>query len=257
MVSISKFIVVAFVAALWSPVSLSDAGADFLKGNAGKPGVVTTKSGLQYRVVKEGTGLKPGATDLVRVHYHGTLIDGKVFDSSVERGQPARFALNQVIEGWTEGLQTMKEGGKTVFHIPPHIAYGNRPTGSIPANATLIFEVELLNVYPLNIPKTLEAVRTYRIAGLDCGKPPVLPENKAGLSGIKAQADRYESCVRDYYQLVTAQLQGLLGLAGDESSMRDAALDGFRRGREDLNSELAAAIPFLQKYQQLRGVPAE
>lgn len=252
MALVSKFITVAFIAVLWSPVSLSDAGMEFLRDNAGKPGVVTTKSGLQYRVIEEGTGLKPGAADLVQVHYHGTLIDGKVFDSSVERGQPARFALNQVIKGWTEGLQTMREGGKTAFYIPPDIAYGNNATGAIPANATLIFEVELLNVYPLNIPQTLEEVKAYRISGMDCGKPPVLPEDKAGLSGIKTQADGYEGCVRDYYQLVTAELQGLLGLADGEGAMREAVLDSFSRSREELGAELAVALPFLQGYQQLR-----
>ncbi len=252
MVSISKFLTVVLTAVLWSPVSLSDAGTDFLKDNAGKPGVVTTKSGLQYRIIEEGTGLKPGATDLVRVHYHGTLIDGKVFDSSIDRGQPARFALSQVIKGWTEGLQTMKEGGKTVFYIPPYMAYGSNATGAIPANATLIFEVELLNVYPLNIPKTFEEVRAYRISDMDCGKPPVLPEDAKELGSIRAQADRYGSCVRDYYQLVTAELQGLLGLAGSEGAMRDAVLDSFSRGREELSSELAVALPFLQEYQQFR-----
>ena len=250
MTTIHKLIAAAMIA--WSPATLADAGADFLRDNAGKPGVVTTESGLQYKVIRAGTGPKPGATDLVRVHYHGTLIDGKVFDSSVERGQPARFALNQVIKGWTEGLQTMQIGGKTVFYIPPHIAYGDKATGSIPANATLIFEVELLDAQPLNLPTTLQEIKAYRVAGMDCGNPPALPEDNKDLGSISQQADRYQNCVRDYYQLATARLQGLLGLASSESTMRDAVLDSFNRGRNELDAELSAAVIFLQKYQQLR-----
>ena len=152
----------------------------------------------------------------------------------------------------------MKEGGKMILYIPPHIAYGdNPPADTIPANAVLIFEVELLQVYPLNIPETLKEIKAYRISAMDCGTPPVLPEDSKELSNIRTQADRYEGCVRDYYQLTAAQLQGLLGLAGDESSMRDTVLDSFNRGRKDLDSELAEAIPFLQEYRQLRGVHEE
>jgi len=122
------------------------AGQDFLANNAKQPGVKVTKSGLQYKTVVEGTGAAPQATDKVNVHYHGTLIDGTVFDSSVERGQPISFGLNQVISGWTEGLQLMKEGGKTIFYIPSELAYGPRAQGKIAANSTLIFEVELFKV---------------------------------------------------------------------------------------------------------------
>lgn len=121
-------------------------GIAFLEENKGKEGVVTTASGLQYKVVTEGTGASPVATDEVTVHYHGTLITGEVFDSSVERGSPATFGLNQVIKGWTEGLQYMKEGGKTIFYIPEYLAYGSRATGSIQPYSTLIFEVELIKV---------------------------------------------------------------------------------------------------------------
>lgn len=107
----------------------------------------TTASGLRYIVEKEGTGESPKATDNVTVHYHGTFLDGKIFDSSVQRGQPASFGLNQVIPGWTEGLQLMKTGGKTKFIIPPHLAYGEQGyPGAIPPNSWLVFDVELLKV---------------------------------------------------------------------------------------------------------------
>jgi peptidylprolyl isomerase len=108
----------------------------------------TTPSGLKYEVLKEGTGsVSPKATDVVSVHYHGTLLDGTVFDSSVERGQPAEFPLNRVIPGWTEGVQLMKVGDKFRFEIPPDLAYGPRsPSPKIPPNSTLVFEVELLSI---------------------------------------------------------------------------------------------------------------
>ena len=108
----------------------------------------TTASGLKYTILKHGTGtVSPKATDTVNVHYHGTLLDGTVFDSSVERGQPISFALNQVIPGWTEGLQLMKVGDKFKFEIPANLAYGDRsPSPKIPPNSTLVFEVELLGI---------------------------------------------------------------------------------------------------------------
>jgi FKBP-type peptidyl-prolyl cis-trans isomerase len=108
----------------------------------------TTASGLKYQVLKHGTGTaSPKATDTVKVHYHGTLLDGTVFDSSVERGEPISFPLNQVIPGWTEGVQLMKVGDKFKFEIPPNLAYGpNSPSPKIPPNSTLVFEVELLGI---------------------------------------------------------------------------------------------------------------
>jgi len=110
--------------------------------------VKTTASGLKYQVLKHGTGTtSPKATDTVKVHYHGTLLNGTVFDSSVQRGEPISFPLNRVIPGWTEGLQLMKVGDKFKFEIPPNLAYGeNSPTPKIPPNSTLVFEVELLGI---------------------------------------------------------------------------------------------------------------
>lgn len=124
-----------------------EAGKAFLAENGKKEGVKTTASGLQYEVIKEGDGAKPKATDEVTVHYHGTLIDGTVFDSSVERKEPATFPLNGVISGWTEGVQLMATGSKYRFFIPYDLAYGERGAGAdIKPYSTLIFEVELLKI---------------------------------------------------------------------------------------------------------------
>lgn len=122
-------------------------GEEFLKQNAGREGVVTTPSGLQYEVIKQGEGKKPSAADKVRVHYHGTLIDGTVFDSSVQRGMPAEFGVTQVIKGWVEALQLMPVGSKYKLYIPSELAYGEQGTGAmIKPHSTLIFEVELLDI---------------------------------------------------------------------------------------------------------------
>jgi len=124
----------------------SVAAADFLAAETRKKGAQTTESGLIYTVIKAGDGASPTATDKVRVHYHGTLRDGTVFDSSVERDEPAEFPLNRVISCWTEGVAMMKEGGKSRLVCPAAIAYGDRATGRIPAGAALSFEVELLEI---------------------------------------------------------------------------------------------------------------
>lgn len=122
-------------------------GKDFLAENAKKKGVLVTESGLQYKVLTEGAGNHPTETSQVKVHYHGTLIDGTVFDSSVERGEPITFGLNRVIKGWTEGVQLMKPGAKYEFYIPSDLAYGDRGSGpKIGPHETLIFEVELLEI---------------------------------------------------------------------------------------------------------------
>lgn len=123
-------------------------GKKFLEENALNKSVYQTQSGLQYKIVKKGNGKKPKATDRVKVHYTGKLIDGKVFDSSVQRGEPIEFMLNQVIPGWTEGLQLMDEGSSYTLYIPYQLGYGEQPAGEIPPGSTLIFEVELLEIMP-------------------------------------------------------------------------------------------------------------
>jgi FKBP-type peptidyl-prolyl cis-trans isomerase len=118
----------------------------FFVENKAKAGIVELPSGIQYRMLKEGTGAYPVETDKVTVHYKGTLLDGTVFDSSIDRGEPVTFPLNQVIKGWTEGMQKCKLGGKIQLYIPSELAYGDKATGPIPANSILIFEVELLKI---------------------------------------------------------------------------------------------------------------
>lgn len=121
-------------------------GAAFLKENAKSKAIYTTKSGLQYKIVKKGEGKKPTVNSTVKVNYTGTLIDGKKFDSSYDRGMPAEFPVGAVIPGWTEGLQLMNEGAKYIFYIPYNLAYGEQMAGDIPPGSTLVFEVELLEV---------------------------------------------------------------------------------------------------------------
>jgi FKBP-type peptidyl-prolyl cis-trans isomerase FklB len=128
-------------------------GQDFLIANAKKPGVVTLPSGLQYQIITEGTGPKPKLTDMVRVHYHGTLIDGRVFDSSVDRGQPIELNVNGVIPGWTEALQLMPVGSKWKLFIPSNLGYGDRQAGQLIApGSTLIFDVQLLDIVNQTAP---------------------------------------------------------------------------------------------------------
>ena len=121
-------------------------GEDFLAENAKKEGVITTESGLQYMVLREGDGESPNSKDVVKCHYEGRLIDNRIFDSSYNRNAPSEFALNQVIKGWTEGLQLMKVGSQYRFFIPYYLAYGDIQVGIIPPYSTLIFDVELLEV---------------------------------------------------------------------------------------------------------------
>lgn len=124
------------------------AGEDFLAENAAKDGVTVTASGLQYRVLEAGSGESPAVTDTVQVHYEGRLINGEVFDSSIQRGEPVSFPLNGVIPGWSEGVQLMQPGAKYEFTIPAALAYGESGTGPIPPNSVLVFEVELLAINP-------------------------------------------------------------------------------------------------------------
>lgn len=126
-----------------------DEGDKFLAENAKREGVKTTPSGLQYKIIEQGTGISPKENDTVVVHYKGTFLNGKVFDSSMDRGEPVEFPLNQVIKGWTEGLQLLKEGGKATLFIPSNLAYGTQGAGGvIGPNQTLIFEVNLIKVKP-------------------------------------------------------------------------------------------------------------
>ncbi|MDQ7089236.1 MAG: FKBP-type peptidyl-prolyl cis-trans isomerase [Methylococcales bacterium] len=149
--SILFFIIIGYIVLNKLNASTPDenktAGIAFLAENAKKEGIITTESGLQYEILTEGTGGSPAASNQVTVHYLGTTLDGNEFDSSYGRGSPATFPLNRVIAGWTEGLQLMKEGAKYRFFIPSDLAYGERGAGAnIPANAALIFEVELIKV---------------------------------------------------------------------------------------------------------------
>ncbi len=128
------------------------AGQEWLEKNKQRPGVVTTESGLQIEVIKEGTGPTPTDNDIVRVHYTGTLINGEKFDSSRDRNEPAEFGVRQVIPGWTEALKMMKAGSQVKLAIPPHLAYGPQQRPGIPANSTLLFDVELLEVKPMPTP---------------------------------------------------------------------------------------------------------
>jgi FKBP-type peptidyl-prolyl cis-trans isomerase FklB len=124
----------------------SETAKAFFAANKTKPGIIELPSGIQYKILKEGTGAFPLETDKVTVHYKGTLLDGTVFDSSIDRGEPVTFPLNQVIKGWTEGMQKCKLGGKIQLFIPSELAYGDKATGPIPGGSALIFEVELLKI---------------------------------------------------------------------------------------------------------------
>jgi FKBP-type peptidyl-prolyl cis-trans isomerase len=160
-------------------------GKVFLEKNAKKEGVITLPSGLQYEVLVQGQGAQPTVTDKVQTHYHGTLINGDVFDSSVERGEPATFGLNQVIQGWQEGIPLMKKGSKYRFFIPQNLAYGLKaPSPKIPGGSTLIFEVELLDINPgdKDLQRTIEAGQDFLTANAQKKGVVILP---SGLQYIK------------------------------------------------------------------------
>ena len=143
MTILRQLLAISVVLLLTAAPAIAETGADFLANNAKKADVTVTDSGLQYEVIQSGEGRSPGRTDRVTVHYRGTLVDGREFDSSYKRGEPATFPVNGVIAGWTEGLQLMKEGAKYQLVIPPALAYGDR--GPL-AGQVLIFDVELLSV---------------------------------------------------------------------------------------------------------------
>jgi FKBP-type peptidyl-prolyl cis-trans isomerase len=142
---------------------------NFLAENAKKPGVISLPSGLQYLVEKEGTGAKPADTSMVKVHYEGKLVDGTVFDSSIKRGEPITFQLNQVIKGWTEGVQLMPIGSKYKLFIPAELGYGMQKVGPIPPNSVLIFDVELLDIEKPKVPEVV--VETPKPAEAPIQKP--------------------------------------------------------------------------------------
>jgi FKBP-type peptidyl-prolyl cis-trans isomerase FklB len=151
----------------------TEASKAFFATNKTKEGVVELPSGVQYKILKEGTGAVPVETDTVTVHYKGTLIDGTVFDSSIDRGEPVTFPLNQVIKGWTEGMQKCKLGGKIQLFIPSELAYGDKPTGPIPGGSALIFEVELLKIAaaaPEVAPKEAKAAPAKKAATKSAAK---------------------------------------------------------------------------------------
>jgi FKBP-type peptidyl-prolyl cis-trans isomerase len=127
-------------------LELMQSEAAYLAENARKPGIIVTPSGLQYEIIEEGTGEKPGENDVVKVHYDGKFVDGDLFDSSYSRGYPVEFALDEVVPGWMEGMQLMKTGSKYRFYIPSELAYGPYGNGPIPPYSTLIFEVELIEI---------------------------------------------------------------------------------------------------------------
>lgn len=168
------------------------AGKEFLEANAKKEGVKTTASGLQYKVVKQGDGAKPTATDKVTVHYTGTLIDGKKFDSSVDRGQPATFPLNGVIKGWTEGLQLMPVGSKFQFFIPADLAYGQNAPASIGPGQVLIFDVELLKI---EAPAPPPAAANAQPVTSDIIKVPSADELKKGAKVEVIKADEAQKLI--------------------------------------------------------------
>jgi FKBP-type peptidyl-prolyl cis-trans isomerase FkpA len=152
-------------------------GKAYLDKFAKEEGAQKTESGLAYKITKEGTGAMPKETDTVKVHYHGTLVDGTVFDSSVDRGQPISFPLNRVIKGWTEGLQKVKQGGKIKLVIPSDLAYGDGGNRKIPGGSTLIFDVELIEINPKEEKKPMPAGH-HAGDGHNHGKNEVKPRKK-------------------------------------------------------------------------------
>lgn len=171
-----------------------EAGDKFLAENKGKEGIKTTQSGLQYKVVHMGDGPKPAAVDTVTVHYTGTLIDGKKFDSSVDRGQPAKFPLGNVIKGWTEGLQLMPAGSKFQFFIPPDLAYGQNAPASIGPNQVLVFDVELIKVEPPAAPAAPAAAQPVTS---DIIKVPSAEELKKGAKIEVIKSDEAQKLIEE------------------------------------------------------------
>lgn len=229
---------------------LADQGQQFLAENAKKQGVISTSSGLQYRVIRAGKGKAPKATDMVRVHYHGTLIDGTVFDSSVERGTPSSFALNQVIRGWTEGLQSMQPGGKSILYVPPELGYGDSKVGTIPPNSTLIFEVELLDVIPVYVPEDTGQALGYKAPPLACGNAPELDSSKPLSEAKRTEIDHYLLCASDYIKLVNLEFAAVYQVASSAAEQqRNEILDRIKLARKDAESRLEPATALLKQFK--------
>ena len=157
----------------------------FFSSNKAKPGVIELPSGVQYKIMKEGTGAFPQESDTVTVHYKGTLLDGTVFDSSIDRGEPVTFPLNQVIKGWTEGMQKCKLGGKIQLFIPSELAYGDKTTGPIPGGSALIFEVELLKIAAPAPVKVSKAVPAKKAVAKPAAKPTAATKPVAAKAAVK------------------------------------------------------------------------
>ena len=157
-------------------------GQSFLESNGKKKGVITLESGLQYEVLRVGEGLSPDENDTVEVHYHGTLVDGEVFDSSIERSEPASFRVGGVIKGWTEALQLMKVNAKWKLFIPSDLAYGETGNNSIGPNETLIFEVELLGITPKEVPELPLDLNLTDVNSTSAEAPLIIPESDANVT---------------------------------------------------------------------------
>ncbi len=191
----------------------ADAGAAFLKKNGAKKGVTTTASGLQYEVIRAGTGKQPLLTDKVKVHYHGTMIDGKVFDSSVDRGEPISFPLSGLIQGWQEGIPLMKEGAKYKFFIPSELAYGTDAPPSIGPNQTLIFEVELLKIQE-EVLKTAKEKMSYSygyVIAQSLGQANLTAEEQSTESFVQGWIkgfEKNENTMANSDEIIKARFQG-------------------------------------------------
>ena len=257
--SYSKLLIVSIFCLCFAASTALQAGvatADTAKApgqdNLDSADFVTTKSGLRYLVYKAGEGRSPAANDLVTMRYHGTLENGDVFDTNVDR-EPTSLTLNRVISGLSEGLQTMKVGGRSMFYVPAKLAYGEAKFGSIPPNSNLIYQVELLQVVVLNVPTDMKSVRTFEIDSMSCGKPPVLPKSKTDLRGIQDKVQQYSNCTRTYHTRVMGQMEALavIGQKASDAKSQDDILKKLKQSEEKIQNVMQPAIDYLQRYHEL------